>query len=148
MVGIFIEHNIVTIPVPSIAIRQIIRRHTKIEAAEEEAVRSASVQMPDMRRSKPGGEVSVVIGMIQVVVRVIRAPVVSNLMSVLVDVRSTGVARTIAEVPIRLQVRRAVIRFGTMRRHRRMISPSARMAAASGVLQGPRWERKNKHCRQ
>src|SRR6266699_2573840 len=149
MVGIFIEHNIVAVPVPVIHITQIVWSHAKIEAAEEEAVRPASVQMPDMRRSKPAGEMPMVIGMIEMVVRVTRAPIVSNPMAVLVDVRSTGVARTIAEVPIRLHVRHAVIRFGTMRWHRRMIPASGRMtAAASGVLKSPRWERKNKHCRQ
>jgi hypothetical protein len=89
-----------------------------------------------------------IIGMIEMVVRVIRAPVVSNPMAIVVNVRSTGVARTIAEVPIGLHVWRAVIRFGTMRGRTGMIPASALMAAAPGVLQSPRRERKNKHCRQ
>jgi hypothetical protein len=86
--------------------------------------------------------------MIKMVVRVTRAPFVSNPMAIVVNVRSAGVARTIAEVPIRLHVRRAVIRFGTMRGHSRMIPALMATAAASRMLQSPRWERKNKYCRQ
>src|SRR6201747_2846758 len=105
MIRNVIDHDIVAIPVPSIAKGQVVRSHAKKKTADEEAARSASVEMPDMRRSKPCCEMPMVIGMIEMIVRVIRAAVVSNPMSVVVDVRSTGVAGAIAEVPVCFRVR-------------------------------------------
>jgi hypothetical protein len=53
MIGIVIDHDIAAIPILAIHIAQIVRSHAKVEAAEEEAVRSTSAQMPHVRRTNP-----------------------------------------------------------------------------------------------
>lgn len=113
MVRIVIDHDVVTGPVPAVAIRQVIRSDAKIKAAKPKTVRAPSRQVPHMRGAKSAREMPMLPRMIQMVVRIIRSRVMSNPMAVVVDMRRVGMPRSIAEVPVRSRRRRRpVVRSG------------------------------------
>ena len=78
MIWIFVDHNLVSAPVPVIAIAEVIGRHAEIEAAEPEALAISTFNVPYMFAAKSAGEMSMLPWMIQVVMRIVVAAVVSN----------------------------------------------------------------------
>src|ERR1700691_2913812 len=71
MIGIFVDHDIVGIPEPVIAVAYIVRRHRKIESTEPEAARASALNVKHVALAKAAGKMSVLPGMIKMVVRVI-----------------------------------------------------------------------------
>jgi hypothetical protein len=81
-----------------------------------------------------------------VVVRIVSAGIVSNPMAIVMNMRRIRMTRSILEVPW-LRCRRPMIWSRTLCRRR--MPTAARMASStSGMLLGPRRNRKDKYCRK
>jgi hypothetical protein len=92
VVGIFEDGDLVSGPVPIVAKGVISRRDAEIEAAEPETRPIAAGDTPNVAAAEAAGEVAVLPGMIEVIVRIILAGVVADPLAVGVDVRSFGMA--------------------------------------------------------
>src|SRR5579859_549284 len=102
MVRIVIEDDLVRIPQPAIAERDVIRRYAEIKSAEPETSRSAACQPPVVAWPKTAGESPMLPWMIQVVVWVTAARIVAH-PTIMIYMRSVGVSLMIAEVPMFLR---------------------------------------------
>ena len=92
VVGIFVDHDLVAVPVPVVAIGEIKRGNAEVEAAKPEAAGAASADAPDVAAAEAAGEAAMLPGMIEVEAGVVASSVVSNPLAVVVDVRSFGMA--------------------------------------------------------
>src|ERR1700742_3604133 len=111
MVGIFIDHNVVARPIPTVAVSVVIGSNAEVEAPEPEAGWSPSGQMPPVRRPEAAGKVPMLPGMVKVVVGIARPRVMPNPPPIGFHVRRIGMPRLIGKVPVRLGWRRrAMIR--------------------------------------
>ena len=91
VIGIFINHDLVRVPKPAIAKRDIIRSDAKVEATKPEAIRTASSQPPHMTAAKAASEVSMFPGMVEMVVNIIRASLMPDPLTVGMNVGSVRV---------------------------------------------------------
>jgi len=114
VVGIFVDYDVVPIPEPVIAKAEVKRRNAEIEAPKPETAWSSSAEVPDVAAAESAGEVAVLPGMIEVVVNVIAAGVVSDPFAVGVDVGSIGMPLFVVEVTILLCWMRFPHRSGAM----------------------------------
>src|ERR1700761_5307052 len=119
VVRIFIDHDVVSIPVPAIAVRQVVRRNAEVETAKPEARWSPSMKMPDVAGSETPGKVAVLPGVIEVVMRVIWPGIMADPVP-LIDMRCVGVSRLVLKIAMRCSIRRSVERFRPTFRRRRM----------------------------
>lgn len=97
MVGIGIDDDVIIGPIPIVAIGQVKRRHTKVIAAEPEAVGTASAEPPYETRAKSALEVAVFPGVVEVVVDTWAVYIVADPLTILMDVRGFGMAFLVAE---------------------------------------------------
>ena len=74
VVGVFVDHDLVAVPEPVVAETDVIRSYAEIKATEPEAVGTASREMPDVAAAEAAGEASVLPGMIEIVVGIVRGP--------------------------------------------------------------------------
>jgi hypothetical protein len=88
VIEVLIDHDIVTVPQPPIAIRIVPRRNTEIKSAEPETRRTSSLQSPDVIPAKSSGEVSVLPRMVEMIVRIIPPCIVPDSLAVGMNVRS------------------------------------------------------------
>lgn len=122
-----INDDLVAAPKPVVAIADVIRGHAEIEAAEPEALRPASREMPDVGAAKTSLKMPVFPRVIEVIVRIAGRRIVSYPLSVCMDVGGVGMPRRIAKIrplgnglPLRRPrrsgvFRRAPVARGTMR---------------------------------
>ena len=66
VVGVFIDDDVVAVPVPVVAIAKIRSSDAEIETTEPEAARTTTGEMPDVFGAKAGSEMAVLPGMIHV----------------------------------------------------------------------------------
>jgi hypothetical protein len=145
MVRIFIKHDLVTAPIPAVAIRQVVRGDSKIKSAKEEPIRAATIKTPHMPRAEPTVEMPIFPRMVEMIVFIVGSGVMSNPVPIIMNMRSIRVTRSVLEVPIHLHFRRAMKWFGTVSWSRRRTST---VASATMLLRLCR-EQKNKHyCKQ
>lgn len=98
VIRVFVNYDVIGVPVPVIAVTDVVRSHTKKETAKREPIWSASRKMPYMAFAKATGKAAVLPRMIEMVVRVIATRAVSDPdITLCVNVRSFGVARLIGE---------------------------------------------------
>lgn len=90
MIGIFIKDDLVTTPVPVIAVADVIGRDGEIESAEPETVGPSAVKVPHMVRSEAAREVTVLPWMVKVIVGIVEAGIVPHPGAVLVNVGAFG----------------------------------------------------------
>ena len=100
MVGIIVDDDVVAVPKPVVAEADVIGGDAEIEATEPEAIGTASCEMPNVAAAKAAGEVSVLPGVIEVVVRIVWAGVVADPFAVGVDVRRVGMTGLVVEVTV------------------------------------------------
>lgn len=103
IIGIVIEHDIVTVPKPAITKGYIGRGNTEEETAKPEAIRSATFNPPDVPCTDLSGKMPVLPGMIQVIARIVSAFVPNPLVIVRVDVGRFRVSWLIVESAIVLR---------------------------------------------
>lgn len=102
MVGILVDHDLVRIPKPVVAIVVVWGGDAKVETSKPEAFAVASGQPPDVGAANAAGETAVLKRMVEMVPRIIAAGGVPNPRSVGVDMGSARVPLTIAEIAVLL----------------------------------------------
>jgi hypothetical protein len=95
VVRVLVNHDLIAIPEPAGAEGDVEGSHAEEEAAESEALGSPSRKMPDMTGAKAAGEVSMLPGMVEVVIGVTLAGIVSYPLTVSVNVRSLRMSRLV-----------------------------------------------------
>ena len=100
MVRIGVDHHLVTVPQPVVAIAIIIGGHAKIETAKPEALMSPSRQPENVAAAKPARKAPVLPGMIEVVVGVIAAGIISNPFAIGMNVRGIGMPFRVAKIAV------------------------------------------------
>lgn len=133
MVRIVIKHDVIAVPVPVCAVIQIVRRNREVESSEPESRRATTNKSPYVMRTDRLREMSVLPGVVEMIMRIIPASIVSDPLVILrVDVRRRRVSLLVSKV--------AVFRSGSCstrrsRRSRAMLRDEAAahsMFAASG----------------
>jgi len=97
MVGIVVDHNVVAVPEPVIAVTNIKSRDAKKESAEPEAARTASAKAPPVTRAEAAFKVTMLPRMIEMEARVIAPVVVPDPLAVVMDMGGFGMPFAIAE---------------------------------------------------
>ncbi len=92
MIGVVVDYDTVAVPQPVVAETVIIRCYAEVESVEEEPFPISSPQMPDMAFSDASGKAAVFKGMVQVIVRIVTASIVSHPLIIGMDVRSFRVS--------------------------------------------------------
>ncbi len=92
MIRIFVDHDLIGAPVPAVAEGKVSGSDGEVETAEPEAFSIAAFNAPHVAFAEAAGEVTVLPGMIEMIVRIIAAGIVADPLVVGVDVRSVGVA--------------------------------------------------------
>src|SRR5208283_694161 len=98
MVGVVVDHDLVTVPEPIIHEAVVVRSHTEKEAAKAESLRTTATEPVYMAGSNTTAEVAVFPRMIKVIMGIVPARVVSNPRVVTVNVRSVGVPMLITVI--------------------------------------------------
>ena len=97
VVGIVVDHDVIIIPIPVIAIADVEGCDAEIVSAEPEAAGTTAPQTPDMAASDSKRKVAVLPGMVEMEVGVVASCVVADPAIVGMNVRGFGVAGLIAE---------------------------------------------------
>jgi hypothetical protein len=97
VIRVFIDHDLVTIPIPIIDEAVVVGRHAEIEAIEPEAVASAAAETENVARPEAAGESAMFPGAVPVDLEACIVAVVSDPLIVGVHVRSVGVAGAVVE---------------------------------------------------
>lgn len=105
VVGIFVDHDVVAIPEPAVAVADVVGSDAEVEAAEPETIGSASGEPPDVTAAKAAGKASVFPRMIEMVVRVVAAGVMADPLAIGVDMRRVGMTGVVVEVTVLLRGR-------------------------------------------
>jgi hypothetical protein len=90
VVGIVVDHDLVAVPIPIVAVGIVIRCDAEIEAAEPEALAIAAGDVPDVTAANAAGETAMLPGTIEMIVGIIAAGIVADPRVVVVNVRSVG----------------------------------------------------------
>ena len=98
VVGVLINHDLVTVPEPVVAEAIVIGGNAKIKASKPEALRAATGQDPNVPGAESPGKMSVLPRMIEVIVGVGAAGIVSNPLAIRMNVRRLRVTGGVAEV--------------------------------------------------
>jgi hypothetical protein len=116
VVGIIVDHYVVAVPEPIIAVGKIKGADAEVEATEPESFGAASTESPSVAAANAAGEVAVFPGMVLVEAGLVVSVVVSDPLSVVVNVGSVGMAFMVAIGSRRRRglVGRAVRRRGTV----------------------------------
>jgi hypothetical protein len=132
MVRVFENRNIVAIPEPVAAIADIEGGYAETKTAKPEQVRASTAEMPHMSAAETAGEVSVLPGMVEMIVRIILAGIVAHPLAVVVNVRSVRMPRLVIEV--RRRSGRRMRRARRSRSVRGNVRHATTNAVGSGML--------------
>jgi len=97
MVGIFIDHDVVSVPVPVIDESQVKGGDAEVEATKPEAARASSCDAPGMSTAEAAVKVAMLPGMIEVEAGIVAPASVSDPFAVVVNVRRVGMAFPVAK---------------------------------------------------
>ena len=98
VIGVFIDHDVVAIPPPVITESDVKRGNAEIESAEPETIGPASGEMPDVAAAEAAGEMAMLPRMVEMVVGIIAAGIVTHPLSIAVDVRGIRMPIVIVKV--------------------------------------------------
>ena len=101
VVGVFVNHDVVAIPIPAVGIGKVKRGDAEVEAAKPETTGIPTLYAPPMSATEATSKAAVLPRMVEVEAVVIPPPAVTNPLAVAVDMRGFGVA---VAVPIRVPV--------------------------------------------
>jgi hypothetical protein len=98
VIGILVDRDVVTVPVPVIAVVIVVGRDLEIRALEPEALAVPSLEAVNVVGAEAEGEASVLPGTINAVVRIVATGIVADPLSIVrMDVGSVGMLGVIAE---------------------------------------------------
>ena len=97
VVWVFVDDDLIGIPEPAAAEADVVGRDAEVKAAEPEARRASASEVPNVAAAKPTGKAAMFPGMIEVVVRIIAAGVVTYPLIIRVDVGSFRVSGLVAK---------------------------------------------------
>jgi hypothetical protein len=97
VVGVFVDDDLIRIPEPAVAETNVIRRYAEVKAAEPETRRASTDEMPGVTAAKATGKAAVLPRMIEVVVGIVAAGVVTYPLIVRVNVRSVRMPGLVAK---------------------------------------------------
>jgi hypothetical protein len=120
VIGIVVDHNRIGVPEPIVTEGNVVWGHTEEESVEPETSRAAPGEPEDVTASDASGETTMLERMIDRIVAVAASRVMSNPVTVAIDVRRIGMSGTIAErrmVSVSVLFRLTLDRVGTMRWH-------------------------------
>jgi len=98
MVRIFIDHYIVAVPKPIAAIAKVIRGDCESEPSKEESAWTSASEVKNVMGPKAAGKVSVLPGMVKMIVYIAGTGVVTNPLTIWMDVRSVGVTVLVRKI--------------------------------------------------
>lgn len=98
VVRIVVNHNLVTVPEPVVAVADVSGSNTEIETAEPEAAGPSSRQMPNVAAANSAREAPMLPRVIEVVAGVPGTGIVSDPFAVGVNVRGIGVPGRVVEM--------------------------------------------------
>lgn len=97
VIGIVVDHNRIGVPEPIVTEGNVVWGHTEEESVEPETSRAAPGEPEDVTASDASGETTMLERMIDRIVAVAASRVMSNPVTVAIDVRRIGMSGTIAE---------------------------------------------------
>jgi hypothetical protein len=115
IVGIFVDDNVIRVPEPGVCVSEIVRSDAPVPVIEPEAVRAAADEAPTMCGTEAAIPMAMFPRVIEVVVRVVGAVVVTDPASA-IDMRLVGMANLVGEVVIVFSPGRSVVGLRAMRR--------------------------------
>lgn len=104
VIRIIVQHNLIAIPIPSIAESSIVWRNAEEVAAETKALRSTAAQVPYVAAPDTALEAAMFPGTVYMVVGIIAASVMTYPLTVVVHVRRFRMTLHVLEVMIRLSL--------------------------------------------
>ena len=106
MVGVFVNHHVVAVPIPAIGVGKVKRGDAEVEATKPETPGIPTLDAPTMSTAEATLKAAVLPRMVEVEAVVIMPQVVTNPFAVVVNVRGVGM---IVAVPIRVLVTAVVV---------------------------------------
>jgi len=97
VIGVVIEGDVVSVPIPIVTIPGIVGRYVEIIAPKPESARTAPLQMPDMARAKSAVEMPVLPRMVDMETDILPSPVVSHPLATRMNVRTVGMIIMVPE---------------------------------------------------
>ena len=91
VVRVIVDHDLVTVPHPVIAVVVVIGGNAKVETAEPKAIASSTSEMPNVAAANSAAKSPVLPRVIEVIVGVAGSALVSDPFAVVVNVRGLGV---------------------------------------------------------
>ena len=104
MVRIFVDHDVVTVPIPIVAVGQVEIGYAEAKATEPEAAGIASLNAPAVATAESAIEATILPRVIDAKAGVISAAIVSHPFAVAVDVRRLGMTLAVVEVSVAIIV--------------------------------------------
>jgi hypothetical protein len=130
MVGVFVNRDVVAVPIPVIAVRKIKWGDTEIEAVKPEAAGIATLHAPPVCTAETPLEAAILPRVVDVEALVVAPAFVSHPFAVVVDVRSFGMILTVAiRTPVSVLVMVAFVRIAMIR-----LGPVARDVSSADVV--------------
>ena len=90
VVGIIVDHDLVAVPIPIVAVGIVIGCDAEIETAEPEAFAIAAGDAPFVTAADAAGKAAMLPGTIEMIVGIIAAGFVADPLVIVVNVRSVG----------------------------------------------------------
>jgi hypothetical protein len=101
VVGVIVDHDVVAVPIPVVAVGEVKWGDAEVEAAKPETAGIATLNAPPVSAAKTALKMAVLPGMIEVKAPVVTTTFVTNPFPVVVDVGGFGVIVTVAiRVPV------------------------------------------------
>jgi hypothetical protein len=117
MIRIIVNHDLIGIPQPAIHVSDIVRRDAEREPAEPKTTGSASTQMPNVSFADTAREMSMLPGMIQVVMCIVSASIMTHPLTIGVNMRRFRMSGFIVEFAVfRRSWSRSLVRRSRVRR--------------------------------
>ncbi len=134
VIGIVVNDDVVRIPEPVVTETKVVWSYGEIETAEPEAAGTTASKAKDVAATNTTGEVTMLPGMIQMVMRVVAAGIMAYPSFASIDVRSIGMSFLFAEVAVFLRWMRSAYFRRTVLRDVLTAAADLRPAATAGVL--------------
>jgi hypothetical protein len=96
VVGVFVNHDVVAVPIPAIGICKVKRSYAEVKAAKPETSRVATLDVPAVSAPETALKAPVYPGVVKAEMIVIPAPVMTDPLAIAVDVGSFGMIVVVA----------------------------------------------------
>jgi len=90
VIGVVVNHDVIAVPEPVVAVGKVKGANAEVEAAKPEAVGAASAESPDVTAADAAGEAAMLPRMIEMESDFVVPVVVSDPLAVVVDVGASG----------------------------------------------------------